>query len=745
MPNTLPDWYTPEAPPVATAPVQPQQAAPAQLPDWYTPEAESVTSTASKPESFGEQVGDLAANIGTGVARVPGAIVGVPHTLAHAGNWLWAQFGNAWNGVRPDGTWREGKDYDESNPLTKHTLSSEEVDKGVFDAMGVKPYEPESFVGKLLQAGVTGAGAGALDPFALLGAVRGGSTGLQALEGAAGRAGRMAVASDAANATQQAFPDDPGLSVLSAVAAHNAAGTAVPLAKAGFNNTVRPLLSPTARGRVAAGNALADVDNTGPGMASPSNADVAAAKGKVAKATGDIGVGQDDYDAGGALRDTLQARKDALVADRKAASAASRAAFEAEPPMSVKKLEGFLQRPSFRRALIQAGAGVKDEGGNPTVRYWDVEGAGAPTANGETVPGVRMRVSALPPEVLDRVKGHLDDAVNEAPAGSRAQRTATILRDQFKGLLDEQYPNTYPKTREDYAANSRPLDPLETGATGKVLDSENRFGTRVYSMPQDKVVRAYLQQNSPSVSAVKNLTDAFGGDKKAALGALQDNLVSKVQDAINSDGTLSQQAFERAVRPYTKALGMHFPELARKFSNAQAAQKTFELVTEQKALADDIGANRALRGSDGYVTRDSALKWLDQHEDALERTQSKAAVMRLRKIAEALPDDPAAGAQAAAEAAPMVVGGILGGSEGGVLGGITHKIPAAVAAPLLKRYYNSYSDAIERAFADPQAAADLAAKAQKFGGFRKVLTKAAKDAALATPTAVNAGTPASSQ
>jgi hypothetical protein len=676
---------------------------------------------------------------------VPGAIVGVPHTLAHAANWIWAQLGNAWNGQRPDGTWREGKDYDESNPLTKHTLSSEDVDKGVFNTLGVKPYEPASFIGKLLQAGVTGVGAGLLDPLALAGAVKSTTPLASFLEGAGGRAAKMAVASDAANATQQAFPEDPGLAILSAVAAHNAAGAAAPMAQAGFNATARPLLSPTARGRVAAGNALADVDNTGPGLVSPSSADVAAAKGGVAKATGDIGVGSDDYDAGGMLRDSLQARKDALVADRSAASQASRQAFEAEPPMSVQKLDGFLQRPGFRRALIEVGKGVKDEGNNPTVRYWDVEDAGAPNNVGDSVPGVRIRVQALPPEVLDRIKGQLDDAVSEAPAGSRAQRSATILRNQFRDLLDEQYPNTYPKTREDYATGSRPLDSLETGPTAKVLDSENRFGTRVYSMPQDKVVRAYLQGNNPSTSSVKNLVDAFGGDRKAALGALEDNLVGKVQDAINSDGTLSQQAFERAVRPYTKALNMHFPDLARKFANAQSAQKTFELVTEQKALADDIGANRALRGSDGFVTRDSALKWLDQNEAALERTQSKGAIMRLRKIAEALPDDPAAGAQAAAEAAPMLLGGVLGGSEGGVLGGITHKIPAAIASPLLKKYYESYSQAIEKAFTDPATAADLASKAQKFGGFRKVLTKAAKDAVLATPSAVNAGTPVSPQ
>lgn len=755
----LPDWYTPEeaAALVPPNPAGPVQAAPAQPapspPSWYQPEPESVTVSADKPESLGDDVGDLAANVATGVARVPGAIVGVPHDIAHAANWIWAQLGNAWNGVKPDGTWRHGEDYDQSNPLTNHTLSSADVDKGVFKGISavagkdVQPYDPKSFIGKLLQAGVTGAGAGLLDPLALLGAVRGASTGAEALkgalEGSLGRAGKMAVAADAANATQQALPDTPGLAAIAAIAAHGGAGAAAPIAEAGFNSSVRPLLSPTARGRVAAGNALSDIDNTQPGLANPAQADVDAAKQNVATATGDIGTGQDDYDAGGTLRDQLQARKDKLVGDRSAASAASRAAFNAEPPMSAQKLTNFMQRPGFRRALIEVGKNVKDEGNDPTVKYWDVDGAGAPAPNDDGVPGVRISVPALPPEVLDRVKGQLDDAVNQAPAGSRAQRSAIKLRDDYKGLLDEQYPNTYPKTRDDYATASRPLDPLETGPTAKVLDSESRFGVRNYSMAQDRVVRSYLQQNSPSASSVKNLVDSFGGDKKAALSALEDNLTSKVQDAINSDGTLSQQAFERAVRPYTKALNMWFPELSRKFSTAQGAQKAFELAQDQKGLADDIGANQALRGKDGFVTRDAATKWLDQNSAKLSKTQSQAAVMRLRKIAEALPDDPAAGAQAATEALPMAIGAATGGLEGGVLGGIMHKIPGIVTGPLLKKYYEEYSRSVEKAFTDPAEAASLASRAQKFGGFKKVLSKAARDAALGAPIAVNAGTPAS--
>jgi hypothetical protein len=348
---------------------------------------------------------------------------------------------------------------------------------------------------------------------------------------------------------------------------------------------------------------------------------------------------------------------------------------------------------------------------------------------------------------LDRIQRRLKSAADSATDTETAGDIGG-LRKRFLGVLDQRYSN-YAAARGEYATGSRAIDPFEEGQVGKALDADVKPSTDsngnpttrlAYSMAQERIPDTFLKSRALR-SDFDGLIKAYGGDADAAKSHLQDYLVNQVKGAINpKDGTLSEDAFARAVEPYTKALNMWFPELKAKFDNARAAQTTFENVTAQKGLADDINVNKALRGDGGFVTRDKATQWINKNADTLSRTQSPAAVMRLRKIAESLPDDPGAGAQAAVEAAPMAVGGFTGGLEGSVLGGIMHKIPSALASPLLKRYYESYNQAIEKAFTDPATAQNLANKAVKFGGFRKVLGDAAKKAVVNAPTAVNAAT-----
>jgi hypothetical protein len=717
MADTLPKWYTPEAT---------QQADPnVPLPGWYEREP-GQPAPAAKDDPYG-----VVKNIATAVAKVPGAIIGTPHVLAHAVNWGQAQVDNGLSAFikaiggtpLPNET---GADLDKRG-LNSHLPSPESVDNVVFGATGTTPYQPTSPGGKVGQAALTAGIAGLVDPAADLSAAKNAWGALKAL---LPNASKTAVAGGAAQGTQELFPNTPGLAALTAFLTHAGVGVTAPVAKAGFGNTVAPLLSPTARGRMGAGKVLTEVDNSQPGLATPSVAEVGAAKGDVGAATKDIGVGQDDYDAGGTLRDALQGRSDALNKTRSEAGDRAFNAFREEQPLEGAKLAPFMKAPEFRAAVKAASAGKLNRLEDPLTDFWDFNEAGDP---------ILKPNAAVPPDVLHRIKTKIDDAIGGAK-GKSDRADLLELQRHYTGLLDNEYAGTYPAARGEFAANSRPLDALETGPTEKVLDSEMRPGrVRSYSMPQDKVVRSYLQQNSTSRSSFDNLIGAFGGDKDHALSAIQENLVSKVQDAINPDGTLSQASFERAVRPYTKAIGMWFPELGKKFSTAQAAQKTFETVTEQKGLADSI-SNNALRGDGDFITPKSAAAWLNKNSDALERTQSPAAVMRLQQIVKALPDDPASGMQAAVEAAPMLVGGAVGGAEGGVLGGITHKIPAALAAPLLKRYYAEYNRSIEAAFTDPAYATSLAQKAAKFGGFKKVLQDAAKKAAMAAPIATNAGT-----
>jgi hypothetical protein len=736
MPNKLPSWYVPEQP------VNTGAAPSAPLPDWYEPEA--VTVTAEKPDNM---AGDMLANAATGVARVPGAIGGLPHLAGHTVNWTHAQFNNALNWLfgRPER--QTGADLDAQDPVMKALPSAQDIDKRVFQGISalagrnVQPYEPDSFFGKLGQAAITGGLGGVLDPLAAAGAMGRGATLTKALtEGSSRRAAQTALAADAATATQDAFPDSPGLAAAAAIAAHGGSGAGVRLANKGYKTFLEPVVNPRKAGEVAAGRALVGADHTQPGMASPTRGEITAAEDATRSAVDDIGGGMDDYTAGGAIREGLQARKDALRAGRNVIADKAYDAFRAEDPMPVERLGGFLNRPSFRRAMRDAGSSVLDEGARPLTEFWSVENAGA--ANPENAPGIQIKVPALPPDVLDRIKGQLDDTVGAARPGSRAQRTAKILRDDFVGLLDEHYPNTYPKTRADYADASRPLDPLETGPSGRVLDSTMSFGNRIYSMPQDKVAATFLKSQALR-SDFDNLIAGFGGDKTKALDALEQNLASKVAGAVNGDGTLSLDAFNRAVRPHAKALSMWFPQLSQKFSTAEAAQKTLDTLRTQKTLSDDL-TQGALRGNDDVVTRGSANRWLSQNEVALQKTQAPAALARLRQIANALDEHPGGGAEAAIEAAPMAVGGAFGGLEGGVLGGITHKIPGYLAAPRLKAYRDTYSTAIEKAFTDPAEAKRLVDTAAKRGGskaIRQILKEEALRAAMAAPIAVNAGAP----
>jgi hypothetical protein len=754
----LPSWYTPEEPAATMTPaprqVQGNPIAPTALPSWYTPEPESVTVSADKPESFGDQVGDLAANVGTGVARIPGAIIGLPHMLNHTLNWLVAQSQNAgtqakvlWNGKpAAENEWRTGADIDATDPFAKHTLSSEEVDNGLFKHVispiaghEVKPYEPTSFIGKLLQAAVTGAGAGVLDPAAILGAAKGGATAAAALKGAmtgaGGRAVKTAIAADVANATQQAYPDEPGLAAGAALLAHGGAGAAAEGATRGYRTFVEPIHKPVRGGEVLAGKSLAGsieapVDHTQPGLANPSRADIEHATDATRSAVGDIGDGLDDYTAGGNVRSALQGRKDALVAGRSAEAGENYEAFRNEQPLEGAKLAPFMQAPAFQAAVKAASRGRLNRGQSPLTGFWDFNAAGDP---------VLKPNAAVPPDVLQRIKGALDDDISSAK-GNVERGDLMDLRDRFVNFLDQQYSNTYPKARNDFAGASRPLDPLTEGLPGKVLDGDKQFNRQTYTMPQDKIAGTFLQSKALR-SDFDSLIKAYGGDKKAALSNLEENLANKVQGAIAGDGTLSLDAFNRSVRPYTKALQMWFPELSQKFSTAEAAQRTLETLKGQKEITADIGAG-SLRGDDGFITGSTLSRWLDRNEAKLAKTQSKAAVMRLHQIAKSLPDTPGAGAEAAVETAPMVVGGALGGLEGGVLGGITHKIPAYLAGPRLAKFRDAYSAAIERAVTDPTAAQQLVDLAAKRGGQQsivQVLKENAKKAALATPLAVQAG------
>jgi hypothetical protein len=110
------------------------------------------------------------------------------------------------------------------------------------------------------------------------------------------------------------------------------------------------------------------------------------------------------------------------------------------------------------------------------------------------------------------------------------------------------------------------------------------------------------------------------------------------QRAVHPDGTLDSAAFAKAMRPYQKSpgnVGMYFPELARKFASAKAAQGTLETLQAQRGLADAVG-NGALRDGTGVITGASFGGWLRSNKEIISKTQSPGAVMRLQSMGTAL-------------------------------------------------------------------------------------------------------------
>lgn len=728
MPNNLPDWYTPEQPatPVAQQPVQ--GAAPAAMPSWYTPEPVAAAEPQAHP--YLDAAKDAAATVATGVAKAPGVVIGTPHFIGHTANWAKAQLFNGLDAVTGGKGEHTGAEMDAQDPVMQVLPSAEGVDKALFKGASlaagrdVTPYEPTSVLGKLFQAGVTGA-----------------ATGGRSIPGAV----KNAVAAMAANGTQQAFPDSPGLAALAALVAHAGASGAGKVAVNGLETFVKPNVSAfgiadRAGQRAAARNITEAGPNPG-ALNNPSDLKLAADKKAVADITQPWGAGTADHQAGETLREGLQGRADTLTAHRGATADAAYDLFRAEQPLEGAKLGQFMGAPAFRSAVKEASEGSLNRLEKPLTDFLDFNVAGDP---------VFKPNAAVPPDVLQRIKGALDDQISSASARNVHRGDLTDLRTKFVALLDKEYPGTYPKTRAEFAANSRPLDDLTEGKVGKVLDSEKKFGrSPQYTMDAERITDKYLTSNG-TTSDYAQLHRAFGGEAgpTTALKALRENLIHKVQDAIAPDGTLSPAAFDKAIGPYRHNLQVRFPGLAKEFADAKTAQATMDRGVAQRSLTDAVEGG-ALRtdGAEGVVTRTSALQWMAKNKTKLTETHTPAELHRLRGLANSLPEGIGAGADAAVEAVPMFVGAAAGGMEGGVLGGIIHKTPAFLAGPGKAKFRAGYNAAVEKAFTDPAEGARLSALAAKQRGMTgqqallSAIKQSVKGAVLATPMATLAGTP----
>lgn len=730
--ENLPDNFVPNG--VAPA----AQAGLTALPDNFVPNGVAPNQgAAAKPDSLSRQASDFVANVATGVLKVPGAIGGIPQMAAHTGDWVAAQAKNAWYGARPDGSFRTGADLDKDNLAATHLPTADDINKFVQNpphphaldflfnrvddpSQPAQFYEPKSVAGKLTQAGVTGF-----------------------LSGSGGWADRARIAAGAmgADASDQIAPDNPALEAAAAVVAHTGTGAAMRGAKAARGvggDATRQLFRPGNQGRVEAGRVLADVDNTAPGLADPSASEIQGAHETVRAATDAIGPGLPDFLAGGQVRAVLQARTNELKAQRSAATDRAFEAFRAQPPLPATELAPFMRSPSFRKAIGAANGAVLDEGHEPLTKYFDF--STDPDTAGH------LLGEAIPTDVLHRVKSHLGDAVKSAAPGSQAERTATMLNNRFGGFLDDAYPASgdfpgYGAIRKEYAAASRPLDPMTFGPVEKVLDTEKQYGQSRYTFPDERVPDLFLRSNATRAD-LGQLVEAHGGDKAAALGALEQHLAGVAQRAVQPNGTVDVAAFDKAMKPYRQSLGnlsVWFPELSRKFGTAKAAQASLDRLASQRTIADAVEGG-ALRDAGGAVTGASMSNWLRANRNVLARTQDPSAVMRLQNIAGVLARaQPGELADALkSEIAPAALGTAFGGLEGGVLATLLHKATKATLGNVDAARQAAFSAALERAVLDPAYAKALSTSVAKV---RPVISPVRElvRATLATPVAVGAG------
>lgn len=731
----------------------PQGAAPQSVPDDLQPDGqapENVTVTGERPESFAGDVGDLAANVGTGVARVPGAILGVPHLLAHTLDWLIAH--GTPDSVIPKGT--TGADIDKYNPFARFTPSSEDVDNKVFKGISavaghdVQPYEPKTFIGKLLQAGVTGAGAGFLDPLAMAGAVRAASPLTSFLEGAAGRVARTAVGADAANVADQLDPGNVPLAVAAATFAHTGASAAARAAEAGAptaGELYTQFANPRKAGAMMAGRVLPSSPNdAGVGVAAPTSSDLGNAESFVRNATNAAGDGTPATNAMQGFRDYLSRLQGHLESARSDAAEPFYGKFRDEmalTPEEMAPLRKLVDPATLDRAIRASATDMRNDpkADAPFKTWTDFNVAGDPV----------YRPGAMTPDLLDRTKIKLNENANKAAAEVDGGQRVGALKGAARTVtdfLDKWYPNTYPAARQAFAEASTPLQPFDSPLVSSALrQDKDALGRPMgYRMNNAELFDQLAKSKDPA-SVVGSFVDA-AGDEKSVTGPIEDAVVGQLRDKGAIDpitGELDQKAYEREIKPFLPTLSMYSKGLMQKFGTAKQAQETLDTMRGQKAIADDI-AGGAMRNGDGILTQKSAQAWLDKNRDALDKSQPDVSAW-LGRAVKNLPKNPTGMAEDIADIAPAAAGRALG---------LKDPVPVQLMSNLwnntlgarVRNFGDYYSKAVERAVVDPKYRQRLTTiMANKPGGVQQMqalkrgLFRDFVSQATAVPSAANAG------
>ena len=198
-----------------------------------------------------------------------------------------------------------------------------------------------------------------------------------------------------------------------------------------------------------------------------------------------------------------------LEASQKAAADPLYQAFRAEPGTASKDLAGFMNRPTFKRAIGEMIADAQDRNAIDEIqkvfRFND-------PLNGSGVPSFSLVADDVEfsPNLLDRIKRTLDSMVESAKksnaedASLKYSRYRT-LRNDFRDFMDEKYPN-YKAARDAYAGPAAVKDAIEEGYSA---------GTK--TAPDQ--IRAMLSEMTTSEKEgfkrgfVRSLYEKFGNQK----------------------------------------------------------------------------------------------------------------------------------------------------------------------------------------------------------------------------------------
>jgi hypothetical protein len=667
--------------------------------DAQTLNAQAATGNASAavvpqgPMSFEDaQSADTAASL----AQAPTHPVQAPsgNMLADAGNFLRTAAIKAGSGLASlaagaDPTARIAVDLARGNnapPL--QNASPERVEDAAYKTRLGPEYQPQTEGGRLAMAGTTGA---------LTGLATGGeslpATALNTIRAAAASMGGQ-------GAADAGLP--PWLGVAAAPLLELIGRAGIGAAKVGAPSlaTARnAITNPTNAGQNAAGRVLAGVDNSGAGLPAISDADLANAETGVKSATTAIGTGDTAANVGAQIRGDLTTRQQALkqartdtTADLAAARDASTVRVELDPVLQVLN-------PKLRTA-----AGAQAAALNGALSDLKMP-SGAFRTNADQLAGARQAIGAR----ITAAKQAGDNA------------TAGHLLD-VQHALDAQINAAVPEAgqfTDAYRAASRPLDVFEPGQSVDAVPNavaRDNFGN-FNGTPLSEIPDSFLR-GSATNEKLQQLAQAYGGNKAAAEGALEQHLANVARTAINPDGTLDAAKFAKAMQPYQKTLtsngGVWFPGLKQRFANAQVAQSTLDTLKAQKGIGDSI-ASGGLRADGNNITASSFNSWLADNKDAITAAQGPQAVARLQQIGNALKAAGQGGTATALEdAIPAAIGTATGGADFGILGSmIGGKAVRVAMSPWTTKYAAAFNAAIENAVRDPAAARALIAKLPK--------------------------------